>query len=54
MASAALKSRNGIKGSDMGGISRSLAVFERALTLLRTLLFIGVLGLMLVVRILGL
>jgi hypothetical protein len=32
----------------MGGISRSLAVFERALSLLRTLLLIGVLGLMLV------
>ena len=31
----------------MGGISRSLAVLQRALTLLRTLLMIGVLGLML-------
>jgi hypothetical protein len=48
MASATLKSRHRIKGSDMGAISRSLAVFERALTLLRTLLFIAVLGLMLV------
>jgi hypothetical protein len=32
----------------MGGISRSLAAVERALSLLRTLLFIGVLGLLLV------
>ena len=31
----------------MGGISRGLAVFERALSLLRSLLLVGVLGLML-------
>ena len=31
----------------MGGITRSLAVFERSLALLRTLLLIGVLGLVL-------
>ena len=46
-ASATLKSRNGIKGNDMGGISHSLAVVQRALTLLRTLLLVAVLGLML-------
>jgi hypothetical protein len=36
-----------MEGNDMGGISRSLAVVQRALTLLRTLLLIGVLGLVL-------
>jgi hypothetical protein len=35
-------------GNDMGRISRSLAVVQRALVLLRTLLLIGVLGLILV------
>jgi hypothetical protein len=44
----ARKLGDGIRGKDMGRISRSLAVLQRALALVRTLLLIGVLGLMLV------
>jgi hypothetical protein len=36
-----------MKENDMGGISRSMAVLQQALALLRTLILIGVLGLML-------
>jgi hypothetical protein len=36
-----------MRGNDMGRIARSLAVLQRVLTLLRTLLLIGVLGLIL-------
>jgi hypothetical protein len=36
-----------MKGNDMGGIVHSLAVLQRVLALLRTLLLIGMLGLML-------
>jgi hypothetical protein len=36
-----------MKGKDMGGITRSMAMLQRALALLRTLLLIGVLGIML-------
>jgi hypothetical protein len=46
-ASSAVKPRDGMKGNKMGRIARSLAVLQRALALLRTLLLIGVLGLML-------
>jgi hypothetical protein len=43
----ALKPRDSMKGNDMKGISHSLAVLQHVLTLLRTILLIGVLGLML-------
>src|SRR5262245_24675678 len=46
-ASAAFKPWDRMKGNDRGRISRSLAVLQRVLALLRTLLLIGVLGLML-------
>jgi hypothetical protein len=45
--SAAVKPLGGMKGNDMGGITRSMTVLQQALSLLRTLLLIGVLGLML-------
>jgi hypothetical protein len=45
--SAACKRLERMKGKDMGGITRSMAMLQRALALLRTLLLIGVLGLML-------
>src|ERR1700752_5370456 len=46
-ALAILKTWNSMRRNGMGGISRSLAVLQRAFTLLRPLLMIGVLGLML-------
>jgi hypothetical protein len=47
-ASVAVKPLGGMKGNDMGGITRSMTVLQQALGLLRTLLLIGVLALMLV------
>jgi hypothetical protein len=47
-ASAALKPWNRERGNSMGRVSRGIAVLQRALGLLRTLLLIGVLGLILV------
>jgi hypothetical protein len=38
----------GMKGKDMSGMTRSMAVLQQALALLRTLILVGVLGLMLV------
>jgi hypothetical protein len=43
----ACKLLEGMKGKDMSGMTRSMAVLQQALALLRTLILVGVLGLML-------
>jgi hypothetical protein len=42
------KPLEGMKGEDMGGVSHSMAALQHVLALLRTVILIGVLGLMLV------